>query len=97
MITQLTGMSAADYAAEKLFAPLGITDYTWTGSPTGITLGYSDLKLSARDMAKFGYLYLNDGQWEGQQIIPADYAQASLASQIATHGTLWLRFIVVAL
>lgn len=98
MITQLTGMSAADYAAEKLFAPLGITDYTWTGSPTGITLGYSDLKLSARDMAKFGYLYLNDGQWEGQQIIPADYAQASLVSQIATqwdaigYGFLWWHF-----
>jgi len=98
MITELTGMPAADYATEKLFAPLGITDYTWTSSPTGVTLGYSDLKLTARDMAKFGYLLLNGGQWGGQQIIPADYAQASLGSQIVTqwgaigYGYLWWRF-----
>jgi CubicO group peptidase (beta-lactamase class C family) len=97
IITELTGMSALDFAAEKLFAPLGITDYAGTSSPTGITLGYSDLKLAPRDMAKFGYLYLNDGQWDGQQIIPADYARASLGKQIATpwpdtvYGYLWWR------
>ncbi len=100
IITEATGMSALDYAAEKLFRPLGITDYIWTSSPSGITLGYSDLKLTPRDMAKFGYLLLNDGQWDGQQIIPAEYAQASLGKQIDTpwseagdtfYGYLWWR------
>lgn len=89
IITELTGMSALDYAAEKLFAPLGITKYAWTSSPTGVSLGFSELHLTARDMAKFGLLYLNHGQWNGEQIIPADYADASLAKQIATpwNGT----------
>jgi CubicO group peptidase (beta-lactamase class C family) len=97
IITEITGMSALDYAAEKLFKPLGITDYSWTSSPTGVSLGYSDLKLTPRDMAKFGYLYLNDGQWDGQQIIPADYARASIGKQIETpwpdtvYGYLWWR------
>ncbi len=98
IITELTGMSALDYAAEKLFAPLGITNYSWTSSPTGVTLGYSDLKLTPRDMAKFGYLYLNEGEWDGQQIIPADYARESLGTQIetpwgypTTYGYLWWR------
>jgi len=97
IITEVTGMSALDYAAEKLFGPLGITAYEWSDSPTGISFGYSDLKLRPRDMARFGYLYLNDGQWDGQQIIPAEFAQASLDNQIETpwtgtsYGYLWWR------
>jgi CubicO group peptidase (beta-lactamase class C family) len=84
IITQLTGMSALDYAAEKLFKPLGITQYEWLSSPTGVSVGYSELWLTPRDMAKFGYLLLNHGQWDGAQIIPADYADASLGKQIET-------------
>ena len=99
IITQLTGKSALDYAAEKLFTPLGITDYYWPSSPAGVSIGYAELELTPRDMAKIGYLYLNDGQWDGRQIIPADYARASLGRQINTpfgdpntvYGYLWWR------
>ena len=48
-------------------------------------------------MAKFGYLYLHKGQWDGQQIVPAEYAQASLGKQIETpwpdtvYGYQWWR------
>lgn len=97
IITEKTGMSALDYAAERLFQPLGITDYSWTDSPTGVSLGYSDLHITSRDMAKIGYLYLNQGQWADKQIIPADYAVDSLGSQINTpwdgtpYGYLWWR------
>ena len=81
IITEKTGKSALDYAVEKLFAPLGITDYAWTSSPQGISLGYSDLQLTTRDMAKFGLLFLRGGQWEGKQIIPADYVAAAISHQ----------------
>lgn len=98
IISELTGKSALDYAAEKLFGPLGITDYYWPSSPTGVSIGYAELELTPRDMAKIGYLYLNDGQWDDQQIIPADYARASLGRQINTpfepntvYGYLWWR------
>lgn len=98
IITEKTGMTALDYAVEKLFEPLGITDYSWSDSQTGLSLGYSGMYLAPRDMAKFGYLYLNQGQWDGEQIIPAEYAAASLSAQIntpwesTTYGYLWWRF-----
>jgi CubicO group peptidase (beta-lactamase class C family) len=98
IITELTGMSASEYANEKLFAPLGIVDPPWGATANGITYGFSDLHVSPRDMAKIGYLYLNHGQWDGQQIIPSDYADASLVRQIRTpfpdssYGYQWWHF-----
>lgn len=97
LITELTGKSAAEYAQEKLFEPLGITSYRWISSPAGLTTGATGLYLTSRDMAKIGYLYLRDGEWDGQQILPAEYAQASLGNRINTpwtgtnYGFLWWR------
>ena len=45
--------------------------------PQGIESGWSLLKLTARDMAKLGQLYLDKGQWKGQQVVPADWVAAS--------------------
>jgi CubicO group peptidase (beta-lactamase class C family) len=84
IITELTGKSALDFAAEELFEPLGITDYAWSASPQGVSYGFADLQLTTRDMAKFGYLYLNGGVWEGEQILPADFVEESLQTQIPT-------------
>ncbi|MCA9330900.1 serine hydrolase [Candidatus Saccharibacteria bacterium] len=84
IINEKTGMSALDYAAEMLFAPLGISDYAWSSSPQGVSYGFSDLQLTPRDMAKFGYLYLRGGEWDGTQIIPAHFVQASIVGQIET-------------
>lgn len=82
IVTELTGRSAGDFAAEQLFAPLGITDSFWETSPQGIAVGAAGLHLTTRDMAKIGYLYLNGGLWDGVQIIPADYVAASLTAQV---------------
>jgi CubicO group peptidase (beta-lactamase class C family) len=49
----------------------------WATDPQGYHIGYSWLKLPARDLAKFGYLYLNGGRWDGRQVVPADYVRAS--------------------
>jgi CubicO group peptidase (beta-lactamase class C family) len=53
----------------------------WETDPQGYHIGYSWLKLSARDLAKFGYLYLNGGRWDGRQVVPADYVRASTQPQ----------------
>ncbi|MBL8156267.1 MAG: serine hydrolase [Anaerolineae bacterium] len=98
IITEKTGLSALDYAAEKLFKPLGITDYAWTSSPKGISYGFGDLQLTARDLLKFGYLYLHNGEWDGTQVIPADYVKDSLFGSIETgwpdtgYGYQWWYF-----
>ena len=72
------GMHLRAYAEENLFSPLGVEPGTWGTDWDGHNNGCGDLHLAARDMAKFGLLYLNDGDWEGNQIIPADWVQDSL-------------------
>jgi CubicO group peptidase (beta-lactamase class C family) len=65
-----------------LFDPVVIKAYrgasaAWPVDPQGYHSGGSLLRLPARDLAKFGYLYLNGGRWEGKQIVPADYVAAA--------------------
>jgi CubicO group peptidase (beta-lactamase class C family) len=87
IITEATGMSALDFAHEVLFSPLGITDASWDASPEGINLGYSNLFLQPEDMAKFGYLYLHGGEWDGEQVVPAGWVETSTREHIRP-GTL---------
>ena len=49
----------------------------WPRDPQGYHFGFGETKLPARDLAKFGYLYLNGGRWNGTQVVPADYVRAS--------------------
>ncbi len=79
-----TGQSALDFARANLFEPLGISDVAWAATPTGGNGGAAGLQLSLRDWAKFGYLYLRGGEWDGAQVVPADWATDSLTSQIST-------------
>jgi CubicO group peptidase (beta-lactamase class C family) len=65
-------------AQEHLFAPLGVEAGEWITDWEGYNNGHADLHLTARDMAKFGLLYLNDGNYEGNQLVPADWVRESL-------------------
>jgi len=77
ILTRSIGMSAAQYARERLFAPLGIQHVTWANDRDGVTHGFSDLRMQPRDMAKLGYLWLHRGVWESRQIVPARYLDAA--------------------
>ena len=77
IVQEATGLSARAYAEQHLFEPLGIDDLRWPSSPEGVTIGWSDLYLRPRDMAKIGYLYLRGGQWDGAQIVPSAWVEAS--------------------
>jgi CubicO group peptidase (beta-lactamase class C family) len=57
----------------------------WPTDPQGYQVGFAWLRLSARDLAKFGYLYLNGGRWDSTQVVPADYVAASTRSDIAEY------------
>jgi CubicO group peptidase (beta-lactamase class C family) len=76
-----TGTDFLDFADEHLFSPLGIDDYYWThdGSRNWQT-GAWGLELSSRNLAKFGYLFLNNGTWDGQQIISEEWVNVSTSS-----------------
>jgi CubicO group peptidase (beta-lactamase class C family) len=73
IITKLTGMSAWDYAKTRLFGPLGIRTSYWRHDPQGVTTGGNGLSMLPRDMAKIGYLYLRNGEWEDKRLLPPDW------------------------
>ena len=58
--------------------------FAWPTDPQGHNVGYAFLKLTARDMVKLGQLYLDRGQWGGDQVVPADWVQQSTARQVTT-------------
>ncbi len=86
VLSEVTGMSAAEFAADVLFAPLGITDYFWPTNPDGISFGAGGLVLRPADMAKLGLLYLSAGRWDAQ-VLPAEWAETATAAQTRA-GTL---------
>jgi len=66
------------FAQEHLFAPLGVEVGDWITDWEGNYNGHGDLHFTARDMAKFGLLYLNEGAYQGDQIVSADWVRDSL-------------------
>jgi CubicO group peptidase (beta-lactamase class C family) len=72
-------MTTREFADKHLFGPLGITNYTWARGPQGYYIGGWGLRLTPRDMAKFGYLYLREGMYNGQQIVPRQWVQESVS------------------
>ncbi len=81
LIAEATGYDTLDFAREFLFGPLGITEASWYRHDAGFYLGGGGLELTPRDMAKFGYLYLNGGKWEDKQIVPADFVAEAVKTQ----------------
>lgn len=79
-VQEATGMNALAYAQEKLFDPLGISDVEWATDPQGIPVGYSELCMTPHDLAKIGYLYLQEGEWNGQQVVTSDWVATSTVS-----------------
>jgi len=82
-----------DFANEHLFGPLGIKPGEWTQDWDGYRWGGGELHLRARDMARFGQLYLDDGDIDGQQVVPASwiadswtpYAEGAWGSKVGNN------------
>lgn len=73
-ISQVAGMPEQQYAAKRLFEPLGMSHYRWDGADgKGAVSGGWGLRLRSIDMARLGMLMLNQGRWNGQQIVPASW------------------------
>jgi hypothetical protein len=80
IITRLTGETLLDYLRPRLFEPLGIVNPRWESDPAGINLGGTGLHIKLEDIARFGQMYLQNGMWDGQQVVPAAWiAEATRA------------------
>ncbi|UCE10290.1 MAG: serine hydrolase [Candidatus Thorarchaeota archaeon] len=82
IIENVTDSRASDFAEEHLFTPMNITDFRWLTGAGGVTNGAGGLQMTPHDMAKYGFLYLNNGTWDGNQIIPEEWVQRSLEPQV---------------
>lgn len=94
IIQESTETNTLTFAETKLFEPLGITSFTWEKLQNGVPNGGWGLHLTPRQMAKFGYLYLNNGVWDGQQVVPQSWIKASIqpgnpASPYTDYGYQW--------
>lgn len=86
-----------EFSHKYLFEPLGIINYHWqTLYPSGITCCHGDIYITPRDLAKFGYLFLNNGVWNGTQIISEEWVEKSTKTYINlnlswadSYGYLW--------
>jgi CubicO group peptidase (beta-lactamase class C family) len=74
------------FADSVLFKPLGITVTSWSNDPMGRTMGGTELSLKARDMLKFGLLFLNEGKFNGKQIISKAWIDESTAEQVTLNA-----------
>lgn len=83
IVQKVTGETVLDYLAPRLFEPLGIEKPKWDTSPQGISIGGYGLYLTTEDIAKFGQLYLQHGQWNGQQLIPAAWIEQATSKQVS--------------
>lgn len=93
IVQEATGMSTLAFAEEYLFRPLGTSDVTWLSNPQAVAIGYGRIWMNPYDMAKIGYLCLNGGLWDGQQLISSAWIEASTRSHITTpegrYGYQW--------
>ncbi len=89
ILQQVTGEKLLDYLDTRLFKPLHIARPEWEESPQGINCGGWGLSLKTEDMAKMGQLFLQKGQWNGKQIVPAEWLKEMSSYQVpsAPSGT----------
>jgi len=77
IMARAVGTNLKSYAEEHLFQPIGAEAGEWGTDAEGHNNGCADLHFSARDAARFGLLYLNDGKYEGKQVVPAGWVHDS--------------------
>ena len=95
VVREATGMSVCDFAHRFLFEPLGMEAEFWGFGPPGTFAGGHSVSMTAREVARFGQLFLDEGRWQGEQIVPGWWVAASTAPQIdignnyAGYGYYW--------
>ena len=82
IVQQVTGEKVVDYLTPRLFEPLHIDKPRWEESPQGINCGGWGLYLKTEDLAKMGQLLLQKGEWNGQQLIPAEWVAEMSKKQV---------------
>ena len=87
LLEEAYDMRGDEIVRRKLFVPLGIDRFDFRKNASGLLAYASGLRLTPRDMAKIGLLYLNKGRWQGKQIIPEDWVEATFEPYLESSFT----------
>jgi hypothetical protein len=83
IVQKLTGLTVAEYLKPRLFDPLGITQPVWNTNWQGISLGGYGLNVTTEDIARFGQLYLQKGEWQGRQLLDPKWVDLATSRQVS--------------
>ena len=93
ILTKTSGQSTFDFAKTNLFGPLDITVTRWDRDPQGYYLGGTGLYMTARDMAKIGFLHQNQGGYFGRSILCSVWVESATSDRLpgldSDYGYLW--------
>lgn len=82
VVTEATGQRADEFARENLFEPIGIDEFYWKISPDGEVDSEGGLYLTSYDLARFGYLFLREGMWNGQRVLSEAWIEESVRPRV---------------
>jgi CubicO group peptidase (beta-lactamase class C family) len=88
IVQKVTGQKEIDYLKPRLFDPLGISGMDWEENLMSINTGGWGLRVKTEDMSKLGQLYLQKGNWNGNQILPASWIEEATTEKIIQHSSL---------
>ena len=86
VIARATGADLRSYLVPRLFAPLDLHNPAWHTCPRGFPFAESDLFLRTHELARFAQLLLQEGQWDGHQLLPAAYVQRMPVERVDTSN-----------
>ena len=83
IVQKQTGQTVEEYLRPRLFEPLGIAQPLWNTNFQGVSLGGYGLNVRTEDIARFGQLYLQKGEWQGRQLIAKDWVEMATSKQVS--------------
>ncbi len=92
VLEEATNGSTFDFAQTNLFSKIGMDGVTWDSDPSGNTIGGWGINATLHNFAKFGYLYLNNGNWNGTQVVSEAWVERSISPAregVSHYGYLW--------
>lgn len=90
IIKKATGLRVDDFAEKYLFAPLSITQCEWRSLSQGVIYTAGDVRLRPRDMAKFGYLFLRNGDWDGKRVVSEEWIhESTMPRRMGDYGLMY--------
>jgi CubicO group peptidase (beta-lactamase class C family) len=92
IVQAATGRTVLDFGREHVFGPIGISTMTWSADQAGHTIGGWGIGATVREYARFGYLYLKGGRWNGPALVPETWVRQSVTAarpSVAWYGFQW--------